>query len=409
MSPADSPFASLPAPGPHPATAELRAYAAGTLDAAAQHRIEAHALDCERCADVLAGLAMSDAATTNDAVAELRSRLHSRIGEARPVPAAGRRAWPRVAAAAVLLGAVGASLWGWERRPAPEAAPVATARPAAAAPRAPRPETAFSSATAAAAISTAPAAPAAMPAADYAAATAAGAGRARSRAPRPARAPAIAQARADEDRNATADTESQPDAMTAAATAAPAEAVAAAPADQEPDRPAPAAASPAALSEVVVASRRAKKMVSQEAGTPAMADQAAPDSAAGSGRTALAGRLTKSKAAAPSAARVVATPMPAAPALAPAPVGGTRALREYLRREAAAFEPDPNARRLTGTVRLRLLVEADGRLTELKVTRGLRPDYDAEALRLVSEGPAWQPGVAVGRRTALPVKVVVPF
>jgi len=54
-------------------------------------------------------------------------------------------------------------------------------------------------------------------------------------------------------------------------------------------------------------------------------------------------------------------------------------------------------------------VEADGRLTELKVTRGLRPDYDAEALRLVSEGPAWQPGVAVGRRTALPVKVVVPF
>ena len=90
-------------------------------------------------------------------------------------------------------------------------------------------------------------------------------------------------------------------------------------------------------------------------------------------------------------------------------VGGSRALREYLRREAAGFEPELNATRLTGTVRLRVLVGADGKITELKVTRGLRPDYDAEALRLVCDGPAWQPGIASGRRAALPVEVVVPF
>ena len=54
MSPADSLSAQLPAPGPHPVTAELRAYAAGTLTPAEQHRVEAHTLDCERCADLLA-------------------------------------------------------------------------------------------------------------------------------------------------------------------------------------------------------------------------------------------------------------------------------------------------------------------------------------------------------------------
>ena len=91
MSPADSPFASLPAPGPHPATAELRAYAAGTLAPADEHRIEAHSLDCERCADLITGFSMSDAATTDRAVAELRTRLQSMEEALAQLPPAQRR------------------------------------------------------------------------------------------------------------------------------------------------------------------------------------------------------------------------------------------------------------------------------------------------------------------------------
>ena len=403
MSPADSPFASLPAPGPHPATAELRAYAAGTLDGAAQHRIEAHALDCERCADVLAGLAMSDAATTNDAVAELRSRLHSRIGEARPVPAAGRRAWPRVAAAAVLLGAVGASLWGWEQSTTPEAAEVATARIAATAPAAsePQAEVALAPATSAVAITTAPAdaqaAPRVAQANDYAAVL-----------PRPsARAQEVGQERKTSAAPAIAEdrefaTMKSGDDL--AATVATLNAVATTPGELA-DQSAPTGEPAGATEELTVASKAKKAAYQDRAG-------AVGDSVSGT-RMALDGRLPRSDGwatmPAATAARVAATPMPAAPTITPAPVGGSRALREYLRREAAGFEPELDAIRLTGTVRLRVLVGADGKITELKVTRGLRPDYDAEALRLVCDGPAWQPGIAGGRRAALPVEVVVPF
>ena len=115
MSPADSLSAQLPAPGPHPATAELRAYAAGTLTPAEQHRVEAHTLDCERCADLVEGFSMSDAATTDQAVASLRTRLQARTGPTAK-PASSGWAWPRVAAAAALLGVVagpapGGSSW----------------------------------------------------------------------------------------------------------------------------------------------------------------------------------------------------------------------------------------------------------------------------------------------------------
>ena len=101
--------------------------------------------------------------------------------------------------------------------------------------------------------------------------------------------------------------------------------------------------------------------------------------------------------------------MPVPASIKPAPVEGSGALREYIRKTALEFEPEARAMRLTGLVHVKFTIGADGKLTDFKVTRGLRPDYDAEALRLVCDGPAWQPGIAGGRRAALPVEVVVPF
>ena len=80
-----------------------------------------------------------------------------------------------------------------------------------------------------------------------------------------------------------------------------------------------------------------------------------------------------------------------------------------MRREAAEFEPEEGASRLSGLVRLQFTVGADGKVSNLKVVRGLRADSDKEALRLVCEGPAWQPGISIGRRAPLPVEMTVPF
>lgn len=169
-------------------------------------------------------------------------------------------------------------------------------------------------------------------------------------------------------------------------------------------QPASGNAAPAALPD-------AGRVLAQQLATGAADSASTAPMAAKMNRVAKAKILSLAAPAFDSAAgaRGPAVPMPAAPAIRPAPVGGSPALRDYLRREAAAFEPESPAQRLTGTVRIKFVVGADGKLSDLKVTRGLRADYDAEALRMVCEGPAWQPGIAGGRRAPLPMEITVPF
>ena len=113
MRPTDQLPASLlpPEPGGHLPVALLRQYVAGTLAPAAQHRVEAHTLDCQRCADVLEGLEMTDAATTDQSLTDLQSRLQARVAqEAAPQPATAT--WPWLQMAGVLLLLI-TSIVGW--------------------------------------------------------------------------------------------------------------------------------------------------------------------------------------------------------------------------------------------------------------------------------------------------------
>ena len=76
-------------------------------------------LDCARCAELLEGFSMSDAATTDLALAGLRTRLQARVADDMTTPPvllpASRTLWPRLAAAAALLGVVAGGIWGWDR------------------------------------------------------------------------------------------------------------------------------------------------------------------------------------------------------------------------------------------------------------------------------------------------------
>jgi len=398
MLPADSPFAPPLTPGPHPATTELRAYAAGTLAPAEEHRIEAHLLECERCADLVEGFSMTDAGTTDQAVANLRTRLQARVGTA--APAATRWAGTRIAAAAALLGGVALGIWSWEQR---EAAPstvttATTARPkhnAPATPAQPTPSPEPAAPTpAASAVTSSPAAPAALAKADYAARLPAESSR-KATARLARQKPTALPNRTEENKESGGYNE--------AADVAPAPTPLSEPAASEIT----ASNAELGLAEVTVtnenAQRKNKKVVVADTDAAPSLDLAQNRAAAKTKAPAVAAPV------AGLAARVANTPMPAAPAIAPAPVGGTTALRNYLRREAAAFVPENNAPRLNGSVRIKFVVGSDGKLSDVKVTRGLRDDYDAEALRIVCEGPAWQPGIAGGRRAPLLTEVAVPF
>ena len=59
-----------------------------------------------------------------------------------------------------------------------------------------------------------------------------------------------------------------------------------------------------------------------------------------------------------------------------------------------------------GRVTLQFTVEKDGRVTKVKILRGVDPSLDKEAVRVVSESPKWKPGKQ--RDRAVPVTYTFP-
>ncbi|MEM8891533.1 MAG: energy transducer TonB [Bacteroidota bacterium] len=84
--------------------------------------------------------------------------------------------------------------------------------------------------------------------------------------------------------------------------------------------------------------------------------------------------------------------------------GGVKAMARYLRKNAVYPERASRAG-VEGTVNVRVVVRADGSLSDLKVLKGLGYGCDDEALRLVSKMPRWVPGVQNG--VSVPVYTVV--
>ena len=407
MLPADSPFAPLSAPGPHPATAALRAYAAGKLSAGEEHDIEAHTLDCERCADILTGFSMSDEATTEKALVEARQRLGQRVAElsepAKVMAPAGFGRWPRLAAAAVVAG-LGLGWWSWQHPTPMRKQAEAQAEVAMRTAPAPSPPASIS-----APVPVIVPPPTATPIDNVATAAVS-----KRKAPAPvASAPSLAyQAAPVIAPDAEADKELAPAAIAAASQAN------AAPASIDVAAVQPRADS-VQLSEVVVA---ASAPVSEErtAKMSRASKVKALDRPSTTAAAPLAGRVLSKDDTVPAAAfretDALSAPrtraaLPPPPTLEPMPTGGYRALRNYLRKQAEEFKPDDGKEVLHGTVRVRFTVSAAGKpeLEQANFIRSLREDYDEEVLRMIEEGPTWIPGVAGGKRAPLPVQVEVLF
>ncbi|GAC1602303.1 MAG: energy transducer TonB [Hymenobacter sp.] len=63
---------------------------------------------------------------------------------------------------------------------------------------------------------------------------------------------------------------------------------------------------------------------------------------------------------------------------------------------------DAQRARREGVVLVAFVVSAEGAITDVRVTKGLFPSLDAEARRVVSSMPPWQPGTHEGKPTAVP-------
>ena len=62
-----------------------------------------------------------------------------------------------------------------------------------------------------------------------------------------------------------------------------------------------------------------------------------------------------------------------------------------------------------GKVFLSFVVEKDGKLTDIQVTRGLGSGTDEEAIRVLKASPRWNPGIQNGKPVRVKYNINVNF
>jgi len=96
------------------------------------------------------------------------------------------------------------------------------------------------------------------------------------------------------------------------------------------------------------------------------------------------------------------------PDRAPEFPGGEEAMGEFFSKNVQIPVKARQAR-VTGDVLVTATVDVSGKLTNPKIAKGLTPECNAEALRVVQTLPAWQPATRRGVPVPVLVQVPVPF
>ena len=86
--------------------------------------------------------------------------------------------------------------------------------------------------------------------------------------------------------------------------------------------------------------------------------------------------------------------------------GGMKALMDYISTNVKYPESAKQAG-LSGRVTTQFIVDENGVIRDVKVLRGVSPDLDAEAIRIMSSMPKWNPGKQDGK--PVPVRYTVPI
>ncbi|SES72664.1 TonB family protein [Hymenobacter actinosclerus] len=445
-------------PSRHLPTELLRRYVAGELSALQEHGVEAHTLECEQCAEVLEGLEMQPAPVTDTSLTELRQRLRTRVAELAdeaPAGAVVRPLWWRsMAAAAMLLLTLGAVAW-LVLRPSnrPEIAartsqtaentrristtPLLAAESAQEMAAAPEPEVALVLPPAQ------PIPPAAQGATGKVSAT------------RPvvqanstdvAYAPVAAEEASVDGvaSKASADAASPASYATTSAPPAATEPMATRRRTAEQKETARSYRAATTQPSVAGAGRTVQGRIVDTAGQPVPGATISIPGASNGVSTnsegyfslkpgintsqfsvSAIGYSTQTRFLRPTDSTFTLALVPdhkqlsevvvvrreappSLPSIGPLPAGGYPAFRQYLL-DSLDYPEKARERSQQGTVRLQFVVQADGRLSDIKVVRRLTPECDEEAIRLLKDGPAWFPGVQNNRRMARKVELNVPF
>ncbi len=92
----------------------------------------------------------------------------------------------------------------------------------------------------------------------------------------------------------------------------------------------------------------------------------------------------------------------------PTPLGGMFRFYQYIG-ENTKYPDGAVKKRIEGKVFVTFVVEKDGSLTDVKTLRGVSPDIDAEAIRVISKAPNWKPGIQNGRPVRVQYSMVINF
>lgn len=85
--------------------------------------------------------------------------------------------------------------------------------------------------------------------------------------------------------------------------------------------------------------------------------------------------------------------------------GGSKALMEYIHKNIR-YPEDAKRNKTEGRVIARFTVKEDGNIENVNIVRGISSSLDAEAIRVLSDMPKWQPGMQDGK--AVPTLYTVP-
>lgn len=88
--------------------------------------------------------------------------------------------------------------------------------------------------------------------------------------------------------------------------------------------------------------------------------------------------------------------------------GGVTALQKFIN-ETVQYPVDAIEKGIQGRVYLSFVVETDGSLTNIKVERGVSPELDREAKRVVRAMPKWIPGESGGKKIRTKARLPIIF